>query len=233
MTDQAAAEASLDLIVFDFDGTLCDSADVKTEAFYDLYLDDHGSAFATAVVGYHLANVGVSRYDKIRFIESEMLDNDVDDASVDQVAERYSSLVEQAVVDAPLFDGVSEFLAAPPAGVRFALASATPTKELRRIVQRKGTRRVLRCDRRQPAIEDKNPRRLRRPLRRQSPIDADGRRPTIGHRRCPHRRDESARNRTAGTVDRPIPPHRHLQGSRQLDPDRSPLSWSWCAAPSE
>ena len=138
MTDQAAAEASLDLIVFDFDGTLCDSADVKTEAFYDLYLDDHGSAFATAVVGYHLANVGVSRYDKIRFIESEMLDNDVDDASVDQVAERYSSLVEQAVVDAPLFDGVSEFLAAPPAGVRFALASATPTKELRRIVQRKG-----------------------------------------------------------------------------------------------
>ena len=130
--------APLELIVFDFDGTLCDSAGVKTDAFYDLYLEDHGPVFAATVKEHHLANVGVSRYDKIRYVETELLGNDPSDDEVERIAARYSRLVEDAVVDAPLFDGVADFLAAVPTGIRCVVASATPTDELRRIVERKG-----------------------------------------------------------------------------------------------
>ena len=137
MTDAAPTRRRIELVVFDFDGTLCDSADVKTDAFHDLYLNQHGPALAGKVKDYHLANVGISRYDKIRYVETEMLGNEPNDTDVEQIASRYSGLVEQAVVDAPLFDGVAEFLAMLHPGVTFAVASATPTDELRRIVERK------------------------------------------------------------------------------------------------
>jgi phosphoglycolate phosphatase-like HAD superfamily hydrolase len=138
MTDSTAAGDRLELVVFDFDGTLCDSADVKTDAFYRLYLDDHGPGFADAVRDYHLANAGLSRYDKIRHVERELLGNEPDERRDERVASCFSRLVEEAVVDAPLFGGVPDLLAAPPSGTRYALASATPTDELRRITDRKG-----------------------------------------------------------------------------------------------
>lgn len=138
MTTQSSKLGPLELIVFDFDGTLCDSADVKTEAFYHLYLGDRGPAIAAAVKEHHLANVGVSRYDKIRWAETEQFSGDPSDSNVEYVAARYSRLVEDAVVNAPLFGGVIEFFTSVPRNVRCAVASATPTEELRRILERKG-----------------------------------------------------------------------------------------------
>ncbi|MEA3510351.1 MAG: HAD hydrolase-like protein [Actinomycetota bacterium] len=143
MTNAPARRGTFDLVVFDFDGTLCDSADVKTAAFHELYLDEHGPAFAAVVRDYHLANVGLPRYDKIRYVETELLGNDNDDATVHRVAGRFSRIVEDAVVEAPLFDGVPEFLTAAAGGARLAIASATPTDELRRITDRKNISRFF------------------------------------------------------------------------------------------
>jgi phosphoglycolate phosphatase-like HAD superfamily hydrolase len=126
------------LIVFDFDGTLCDSADVKTDAFHQLYLDEHGPDFAARVLAYHLDNAGISRYDKIRYVESDFLGAPPSEERVEEVAARFSSLVEDAVVAAPLFTGVLDFLASTRGIAPTAIASATPTSELRRIVERKG-----------------------------------------------------------------------------------------------
>ncbi len=126
------------LVVFDFDGTLCDSAHVKTRAFRDLYLEEQGQDFADRVLAYHLANAGLPRFDKIRHIEIAMLGNEDPDARVAEMADRFSGLVEQAVVDAPLFPGVDGFLDRYRGRVPLAIASATPTDELRRITERKG-----------------------------------------------------------------------------------------------
>ncbi len=128
----------IDLVMFDFDGTLCDSVDVKTRAFYELYLDDEGPDLAAAVRDHHLSAVGASRYDKIRHVERHLLGRPLDEERVEQRARRFGRLVEDAVVAAPLFDGVMEFLEQRPAGTRFTVVSATPADELRRIVERKG-----------------------------------------------------------------------------------------------
>ena len=131
-----AGRGPWDLVVFDFDGTLCDSVHVKTEAFHRLYMDDHGPYFADRVLAHHLANQGVSRYDKIRHVEREFLGKPGDDRSVEIVAERFSRLVEDAVVAAPLLEGVDDYLKTTAATL--AIVSATPTVELQRIVARKG-----------------------------------------------------------------------------------------------
>ncbi len=132
-----------DLVVFDFDGTLCDSADVKTEVFHFLYLDEMGERFADAVRAYHLEHAGVSRFDKIAYIEETMIGRPCDAARLQQVADRFGSIVEDRVVAAPLLPGVRAFLDDHRGDVRMLVASATPTEELRRIVDRKGLRDVF------------------------------------------------------------------------------------------
>ena len=124
-----------DLVVFDFDGTLCDSVGVKTEAFHLLYLDEGGPEFAGRVRDYHLANAGLPRYDKIRYFETEMIGSEPSDERVEEMAVRFGKIVEEQVIAAPLFDGVLDFLEAMDLPV--AVASATPTDELRRIIDAK------------------------------------------------------------------------------------------------
>jgi HAD superfamily hydrolase (TIGR01509 family) len=131
----------LQLIVFDFDGTLCDSADVKTEAFYHLYLEDEGPEFASRVRAYHLANAGVPRFDKIRTIEGEFRGSPPSEERLTEMADRFGAIVEERVIAAPLFDGVMDVLEAVDLPV--AVASATPTDELRRIVAAKGLDRYF------------------------------------------------------------------------------------------
>ena len=129
---------NLDMIVFDFDGTVCDSARIKDEAFYLLYLDEMGAIFAERVRSYHMANAGTSRFDKIAHIEQQMLQRPAGAERVEEVANRFGSIVEDQVVASPLIQGVAEFLARGVEGRILTIASATPTDELRRIVHRRG-----------------------------------------------------------------------------------------------
>ena len=50
----------LKAIIFDFDGTLCDSLTVKEEAFAQMY-KNHGNKVVETVKKYHRENLGVPR----------------------------------------------------------------------------------------------------------------------------------------------------------------------------
>ena len=52
-------------IFFDFDGVILNSVNVKTEAFRDMY-KQYGDDIAQKVVNHHLANGGVSIFEKFR-----------------------------------------------------------------------------------------------------------------------------------------------------------------------
>jgi len=129
---------AVDLIVFDFDGTICESANVKTDAFYQLYLDEQGPDFAAAVRDYHLEYAGVSRYDKIKHVEEQMLRRPCSDERLEEVADRFGNMVRGAVIAAPLVGGVSKFFESRGGEVPMVVASATPTEELRSIVAARG-----------------------------------------------------------------------------------------------
>ncbi len=128
----------VDLIIFDFDGTICESADVKTDAFYQLYLDEEGEDFARAVRDYHLEYAGVSRYDKIRHYEEVMLGRPCPDQRMNEVADRFGDIVRDKVIASPLVPGVADFFTAYRGTVPMLVASATPTEELRTIIAARG-----------------------------------------------------------------------------------------------
>lgn len=140
-------------IVFDFDGVILDSANIKTRAFRDLF-DPEGPSARDAIVEYHKAHGGISRFEKFRWAYREVLRRPLTDAEEARLGSRFNELVEEAVMAAAWIPGAREFLEARAATLPLFVASGTPETELRRIVERRGMNRFFRGVFGSPAKKD-------------------------------------------------------------------------------
>lgn len=126
-----AAPAAL---IFDFDGVLVESVDVKSRAFAMLFRDEQREQI-NRIVTYHLEHGGVPRGDKIRHIYAEILKRPLDSASFAELCLRFAELVVEDVIRCPPVVGAAECLASAAAsGIPMYIVSATPESELREIV---------------------------------------------------------------------------------------------------
>ena len=55
-------------IIFDFDGTICDSLQVKAEAFGEVY-SEYGEDISLKVIDHHNNNLGVPREIKFKYFQ--------------------------------------------------------------------------------------------------------------------------------------------------------------------
>lgn len=122
-------------VVFDFDGVILESADIKTQAFERLFADVPERI--AEIRDYHLRQAGISRHVKIHHIRTHMLRQPYDADVERQLADTFAGLVESAVMNAPLVEGAAAFLAAPSTR-KYFVASGTPETELRRIADARG-----------------------------------------------------------------------------------------------
>jgi HAD superfamily hydrolase (TIGR01549 family) len=119
---------------FDFDGVVVDSLDIKTEAFGQLY-EPFGEEIMLRVKEYHLANGGVSRFEKIRYYHRNLLNKEISQEQVSALAEKFSDIVFAKVMKAPFISGVIEFLDLLKQNQKkMFVISATPDSEIKRIV---------------------------------------------------------------------------------------------------
>jgi len=126
----------LKCVVFDFDGVIVESCDVKTQAFRDLFREypEHQEA----IVKLHLDNGGMPRFDKFRIIYREFLKKPLSEAEFQELGSRFSELVFDSVVQCPFVRGAREFLERIHGQLDLYVASGTPHDELRQIVRRRG-----------------------------------------------------------------------------------------------
>lgn len=123
-------------IIFDFDGVILESADIKTKAFRELF-----AAYPkknNAIVLYHLKNKGISRYVKFRYIYEQILNQDLSKDKEIELGIRFSQIVFQKILKAPFVVGAKEFLDKNNNRFQFFIASGTPEEELHKIVSAKG-----------------------------------------------------------------------------------------------
>jgi len=116
-------------IIFDFDGVVLESLNVKTNAFKKLY-EPYGSDISKRVVEHHLENGGVSRFDKIKFYHNIFLGEDIDEKKIQKIAQKFSEMVVNEIMKVPFVDGAKQFIEDNYKRYLMFISSATPTNEL-------------------------------------------------------------------------------------------------------
>lgn len=121
---------NLEAVFLDFDGVVVESADIKTQAFYELYLP-WGKDIAEKARDYHLKNQGVSRYKKFDEIHKLFLDKICSAGEKENLSMKFSEIVFEKIIEAPLVKGVLVFLEKMNnQNIPIFLLSATPHAEL-------------------------------------------------------------------------------------------------------
>ena len=124
----------IEAILFDFDGVLAECMNVKTEAFAQLY-KQYGEEIVKKVVKHHIENGGISRYVKIKHYHKEFLKKPIDDQEVEKLAQHFSDLVVEKVIDSKWVKGAKEFLEKYYQKIDMYVISGTPEDELKKIVK--------------------------------------------------------------------------------------------------
>jgi len=123
-------------VLFDCDGVILESADVKTKAFAKLF-KQFGNDIVSKVVDHHIKNGGISRYKKIRYYYYEFLKKDLTDDELNKIADIFSGMVLDKIIVSPFVDGVIDYLESDYKKIDMYVISGIPQSELEIIVEKK------------------------------------------------------------------------------------------------
>lgn len=121
-------------LIFDFDGVLVESNEIRFEGFRSLFYDYPADAVGK-LIQFAKANGGLSRYKKIRYFFEEILNEPISVDNIQALAMQYSNLVKQQVIGAEPVIGSLEFLSSYKGKCDFAIVSGSDQEELVEVCQ--------------------------------------------------------------------------------------------------
>lgn len=123
-------------IIFDFDGVILDSVDVKTKAFKEMY-SVFGDDVTQKVVEYHLLHGGISRYEKFKYFHKNFLNITLSNSEVNHMASEFSNIVFDKVCNSEYIQGALEFLKYSHEKYLTFICTGTPEVEIKKILSAK------------------------------------------------------------------------------------------------
>lgn len=123
-------------VIFDFDGVIVESVDIKTKAFAKIF-EPYGKEVVDKVVEYHLAHGGVSRFEKFKYFYENFLKESLSEVGLKELCDKFSDIVVDQVVSSPWVKGVKEFFENYKKEYDFFIVSGTPESEIREIVKQR------------------------------------------------------------------------------------------------
>lgn len=126
-------------LVFDCDGVILNSNRVKTDAFYQAALP-YGEAAAQAMVDYHVANGGVSRYLKFAHFLEQLVPEYAAGRSgpnLDELLEHYANAVLEGLLSCEVAPGLEQLRKRIP-NTRWLIVSGGDQTELRHVFAQRG-----------------------------------------------------------------------------------------------
>ena len=123
-------------IIFDFDGVIAESTNIKTDAFVSIY-NEYSEEVQARVKDYHVKNSGISRYKKILYYQKEILEQDYSEDAINDLANKFSEIVLQKVIESEYVKGSKEFIERNQLNYELHIATGTPQEEIEIIIQEK------------------------------------------------------------------------------------------------
>lgn len=125
------------IIIYDFDGVICNSVNVKTEAFVSLY-SEFNEQIRAQVKNYHVANGGISRFEKIRYFENILLGKKINEEDIQILGERFANLVKDKVIASEYILGAYGFIENNGKKIDQFICTGTPESEIVEIATARG-----------------------------------------------------------------------------------------------
>ena len=131
-----------DLIIFDYDGVIAESVNVKTETFAKMY-KPYGNEIVVKVMKHHEANGGMSRFEKFKIYHKDFLEQEINSLKVAELAKQFSDIVLQKVADSPYVEGAYNFISSNYQKYNFYISTGTPTDEIEIILEKNDIRKYF------------------------------------------------------------------------------------------
>ena len=125
---------SIASVALDLDGTLIDSASIKTQAFGKLF-QRYGPDIVRAVIQDHLASEGVSRFIKFERWYNNLLSLSYSDSIGNDLSQQFNHILAEDIIHAPWMPGALEFIREWHDKIPLFLVSATPHAELIQLLE--------------------------------------------------------------------------------------------------
>ena len=120
-------------IIFDFDGVILDSIPVKTEAFRKLFFS-FSEDKVNELVAFHIKNGGMSRYKKIEYFFTQILNESITNKDVLKYAEIYSQITKEELAQKKyLIEDSLNFIKENYKNYKMHIASGADEKDLKYI----------------------------------------------------------------------------------------------------
>ena len=121
-------------LFFDCDGVILNSNKIKTDAFYKLALN-FGELQAQKLVNHHLENGGISRYEKIKFFQKNILKNK-NIKLYQELVDNYGKILKEKLINAEISKGVFKIKQFFP-NSKITVVSGSDQNELRWLFKEK------------------------------------------------------------------------------------------------
>lgn len=123
-------------LIYDFDGVICDSVNIKTDAFLELYKNEN-SVIKSQIKKYHLDNGGVSRFEKIKYFETILLKKKYSKKNIKLLTDYFGELVKGKVISSKYINGVLDFLKINFINSKQFICTGTPEFEIKEILKKR------------------------------------------------------------------------------------------------
>ncbi len=122
--------------VFDFDGVILDSNNLKTDAFHQVALP-YGKKEADALCEYHVTHGGISRFVKFEYFFETILRRSPHDGEIDQAVDDFGKAITQGMLSCRQTPDFSALMEGPLADFPCTVISGGMQSELRKVMDQR------------------------------------------------------------------------------------------------
>jgi beta-phosphoglucomutase len=133
--------SDLKVIVFDFDGVIVESVQIKTDAYRELFSSYKDRI--DEIMAYHYAHYSLSRFVQFPAIVKDILHQEYTPEFEAKLDREFSRLVVEKIIQCPFVPGAMDLLKYCFNKWPMYVVSLTPEKELERILSSKGVNAFL------------------------------------------------------------------------------------------
>lgn len=123
-------------LVFDCDGVLLNSNNVKTQAFYDV-AKVYGHNPADELRKYHVQNGGISRYAKFKYFFTEILARNINQIELNDLLDNFAKVVKKGLLTCEISSGLQGLRESVPDS-KWLIVTGGDQTELREVFEERG-----------------------------------------------------------------------------------------------